>query len=252
MTEDKLNLTVVAAHAIDEAKCIGGTFAKYSAMGHGVHTVIVTKLDDEMKECVRKASAVLGGDTTFLQITHEDLQGGMKDLEIIKKIADVLRETKADIVFSHIPDDPSYGSYAHANVGRLTEAASSQARRGGQVKLLLQFISNMWTPEHLGRKPDLFIDISDTVKTKWEAMKQYTRWVREPEPRMLCENRMAASRMYGVVSGCLYAEAFFRPFDRHPYGRIALDAIPHEWLTRRGDDWLGPEELTLPKEFLDW
>ncbi len=269
MRKKRLHLVAFVAHAIDEVKCAGGTFAKYVQRGHRATAVIFSRptsrgeLPDSLSEHevveanvsqARKAAKVLGSDVEFLNYRYEDLSVGKDRQEMVFRTAEVIRRLKPDAIFTHLLTDTSYGMMHHRVVGEVVTTASFYAGQKGFVsdhppyrtKLLLYFLSNMWTPEHLSRRPDLFIDISDTAKVKFQGLQQYSAHVGSPPPSILKEHRMVASRMYGVVSGCYFAEAFFLPFDR--FGRIALDEIPLEWMALgRKDEH--HEELSLPEDY---
>jgi len=271
MNQDaKLNIVGFVAHPIDEVKCLGGTFAKYVQRGHKATTVVFAKptsrgelpLAYSEQEVVehnilqaREAAKVLGADIDFLGYNNVDLSLGKNRIEMVKRTAQYIQRLKPDVVFTHTLDDTSYGMMHHKIVGEVVTTACYYAGQKSfesqypphRIKLLLYFVANMWTNEHFSRRPDLFIDISDTAKVKSMAMMQYKSHVGDPPPDILKEHRMVPSRMYGVTSGCLFAEAFFLPFDR--FGKLAFDEIPKDWVvTTRKDSH--HEELSLPEYYL--
>jgi len=269
MTQKKLHLVAFVAHPIDEVKGIGGTFAKYILKGHKATTVIFSKpvsrgeLNSSLSEeevvhanlaQAKKAAKILGSGIEFLNYDYEDLSIGKDRLEKIYRTTKIIRRLKPDVIFTHLLTDTSYGMMHHGLVGEVVTTACYYAGQKRfltdspphKVKLLLYFLSNMWTPEHFSRRPDLFIDISDTAKTKHRAFQQYTAHVGSIPPSILREHRMVPSRMYGVVSGCYYAEAFFLPFDR--FGKIAFEQIPRDWIVLNKQDE-HHEELSLPEGY---
>ena len=269
MEGKNLHLVAFVAHAIDEVKCVGGTFAKYLSKGHKATTVIFSRptsrgelpasfSEDEVVEAniaqARRAAKVMGADVEFLNYDYGDLSVGKDRQQMVYRTAEMIRRLKPDVVFTHLLADTSYGMMHHQVVGEVVTTACFYAWQKRFVsespphkaKLLLYFLSNMWTPEHYSRRPDLFIDISETIKVKYNSLRQYNAHVGSPPPSLLKEHRLVASRMNGVVSGCQFAEAFFFPFDR--FGKIALDEIPTEWVVlRRKDEH--HEELSLPEDF---
>jgi len=269
MGEKNLHLVAFVAHPIDEIKCVGGTFVKYIQRGHKAITVVFSRpisrgeLPSSYSEAevvkanmtqARKAAKVLGSSIEFLNYRYEDLSIGRKRREMVHRTVEVIRRLKPDIVFTHLLTDTSYGMMHHQIVGEVVTTACYYSGQRSfvtknsphKVKLLLYFLSNMWTPEHFSRRPDLFINISDTAKKKYQALKQYSAHVGSSPSSILRENRMVPSRMYGVVSGCFFAEAFFLPFDR--FGKIAFDEIPSDWIVlhRQGEHH---EELSLPEDY---
>jgi LmbE family N-acetylglucosaminyl deacetylase len=259
MHENKLFLLGICAHRTDTIKGAGGTFAKYTRAGHKARSVALLgrKADAEQ---LRKAYAVLGTEYESLGFEHKELSGGGDDWEKVMKIVAVIRKYKPDVIFTHDPTDEGYGAFNHGTVGRLVTTACAYSDTVGptkkdmlpdlpphRVKLLLYYLSNMWTTAHLQRKPDLFLDISDTMKLKGDAWQIAQAGHEGHVVPLLKENRNAAFRMYGVVSGCYFAEAFTLPYDR--LGRIALDKIPGEWLTSYRTHGEDHEELSLPEDF---
>ena len=269
MGEIKLHLIAFVAHPIDEVKCVGGTFAKYVRRGHKATTVVFTSpavrgelpsslSDQEVIKAnlaqAKGAADILGSDIEFLNYDYEDLSLRKDWLEKVYRSTEVIRRLKSDVVFTHLLTDTSYGSMHHQVVGEVVTAACYYAERKSfvtesppyKVKLLLYFLSNMWTPEHFSRRPDLFIDITETAEVKHRSLQQYTTHVGSSPPSILREHRMVPSRMYGLVSGCFFAEAFFLPYDR--FGRIVFDEIPRDWLVLTREDE-HHERLSLPEDY---
>lgn len=242
--EQKLTLVAVIAHEMDGIKGCGGTLAKYSKMGHRTGAMILGK--GNPKGNGQKAYETIGSELIALDC-------GLGE-EAPQAVAEKLAELKADIVLTHIPQDVCiYGKRMHETVSDIVASACAymaQKYRNSDVwvKRLLYFLSNMWTTSYLTMKPDVFIDISDTAKVKAEALRYYGKWVGGDTPDILHEHRMVACRQYGIVAGVLYAEGFFLPFDGHPFGQLALDKFPEEWL-RLSRLESGPPDLSLPKDF---
>lgn len=269
MAEKKLHLVAFVAHPIDEVKCVAGTFAKYVRRKHKATTVIFSRptsrgelsnslSEEEVVETnlgqAQEAAKILGSGIECFNYDYEDLSVARDRLVMVYRTAEAIRRLKPDVVFTHVLTDTSYGMMHHRIVGEVVTTACYYAGQKypfselppHKVKLLLYFLANMWTPEHFSRRPDLFIDISETADVKHRALQQYTAHVSSPPPSILREHRMVPSRMYGVVSGCLFAEAFFLPFDR--FSRIAFDEIPREWIVQTREDE-HHEELSLPEDY---
>jgi len=258
MDENKLLLLSVCAHSADTIKAAGGTLAKYTQEGHRAKNITFFG-KRRVTEPLRKAYDLLGIEYEMWKGEHKELHQGGTWEKIVKLVA-MIREYKPDIIFTHDPTDEAYGSFDHGVVGRLVTTACAYASGHGddegnmlpgsaphRVKLMLYYISDMWTPSHISRKPDLFIDISNTIKLKDEAWRISHSGQKGHVTSLLKENRHVASRMYGVVSGCHFAEAFTLPYDR--LGRIAMDKIPGEWLTSYRLPGEDHENLSLPEDF---
>ncbi len=276
MTKEKLRLSLVTfvAHPIDEIKCAGGLFAKYARRGHRVTNVIFQEhlgrgelspslsMEEVHKEAERQsraASVKIGADVELLKYHPLSMSIVKDEEEVVRRVADIIRKLKADIVITHLPGDTTYGTMHHDSVNRIVNKACYYARNNTietahephAIKLLLYAEMNLWTPKVLTKMPDLFIDISEDAKIKAEAMAEYTIHIGEPAPDILREARMVPNRMAGIVSGCLYAEFFYFPYDRYPYGRRAFDEIPWDWLfvPRTKGEMGGHEKLSLSDDF---
>lgn len=241
---EHLTLVAVSGHEMDAIKACGGTLAKYSQMGHRTVTL-----------CPGKGNPDGTGPAAYKAIGTELVSLGCgANEEAVATIGEKLVELKADIVFTHLPQDVCiYGGRMHEKTSDVVTSACAyiwQKYRHTDfwIKRLLYFLSNVWTTHYLTLKPDVFIDVSDTAKLKAQALTHYAQSVGSDLPDILHEHRMVPSRQYGVVSGVWYAEGFFLPFDRHPFGQLALDKFPDEWL-RQNRLESGPPSLSLPKDF---
>ena len=271
MAQEKLSLVTFVAHPIDEIKCAGGLFAKYSKKGHKVTNVIfqkhlgrgelspslsVEEINEEAERQSKAASAWIGAEVEFMRYDPLSMSIVKDEDAVVRQVADLIRKLRADIVITHLPEDTSYGTMHHDTVNKIMNKACYYARDASietlhephKVKLLLYAEMNLWTPMVLTRIPDLFIDISDVAKMKAKALAEYKIHVGMEPPDILRESRMVPYRMSGIVSGCRYAEAFYFPYDRYPYGRRAFDEIPSDWLFVPLTEG-GHEDLSLPKDF---
>jgi LmbE family N-acetylglucosaminyl deacetylase len=112
--DGKLRIIAFGAHPDDCEFKVGGTAAKWAALGHHVKLVSVTNGDighwriaggplaQRRTAEVEEAARRLGVTAQVLDIHDGEL---MPTLENRKKITRLIREWKADIVFSHRPND---------------------------------------------------------------------------------------------------------------------------------------------------
>jgi N-acetylglucosamine malate deacetylase 1 len=125
--DDKLRIIVFGAHPDDCELKVGGTAAKWAALGHHVKFVSVTNGDIghwgmaggplalRRAEEVRKCADILGIQSQVLDIHDGEL---LPTLEHRKTITRLIRQWKADIVISHRPNDYHPD---HRNVGLLVQ-----------------------------------------------------------------------------------------------------------------------------------
>ncbi len=112
--DGKLRIIAFGAHPDDAEFKIGGTAAKWAKLGHHVKLVSVTNGDighwrmaggplaQRRTAEVKEASKRLGTTAQVLDIHDGEL---LPTLENRKKIVRLIREWKADLVFSHRPND---------------------------------------------------------------------------------------------------------------------------------------------------
>lgn len=112
--DGKLRIIAFGAHPDDAEFRLAGTAAKWAALGHHVKLVSVTNGDighwrmaggplaQRRTEEVKEAARRLGTTAEVLDIHDGEL---LPTLENRKKIVQLIREWKADIVFSHRPND---------------------------------------------------------------------------------------------------------------------------------------------------
>jgi LmbE family N-acetylglucosaminyl deacetylase len=112
--DGKLRIICFGAHPDDAEFKVGGTAAKWAALGHHVKLVSVTNGDighwnmaggplaQRRTAEVEKADALVGAASEVLDIHDGEL---MPTLENRKKIVRLIREWKADVVMSHRPWD---------------------------------------------------------------------------------------------------------------------------------------------------
>jgi LmbE family N-acetylglucosaminyl deacetylase len=111
---DPIRVIVFGAHPDDCEYVVGGTAARWSALGHRVQFVSCTNGDvghhtqaggalarRRLAE-VRKAARTLGVETRVLDIHDGEL---LPTLENRKTVVRLIREWKADVVISHRPND---------------------------------------------------------------------------------------------------------------------------------------------------
>jgi LmbE family N-acetylglucosaminyl deacetylase len=128
--DGKLRIIAFGAHPDDCELKVGGTAAKWAAMGHHVKLVSLTNGDighwqmaggplaNRRRAEVEKCAKILGTTAEVVDIHDGEL---LPDLETRKKVTKLIREWKADIVLSHRPNDYHPD---HRNVGLVVQDAA--------------------------------------------------------------------------------------------------------------------------------
>jgi LmbE family N-acetylglucosaminyl deacetylase len=217
-----MNILVIAAHPDDEVLGCGGTIARLSGEGFKVSVVILgegiasryTDRDESESErkllhanC-KKASDLLG--VTNLQIHNlPDNQFDMVSLLTLAKIIEgEIKKWDPVWIYTHHHSDLNID---HTLTNKATLIATRPVE-GNKVRRLFSYevpSSTEWSFGTTGGfQPNSFMDISNTMERKIEALKIYEGEVRRfPHPRSP-ESLRAIAMRWGSVSGLHAAEAF--------------------------------------------
>lgn len=213
-----MNVLVVAPHADDEILGVGGTIAKYIDNGYNVIVCVVTKghksmFPQEMLEKLRieaiNAHKFLGiKETIFLDFPAVMLSEIPK-YEINAKINSVIKKIQPEVVFI-----PHYGDM-HLDHYIVSQSTMVGVRPINKHKILEVYSyetlsETEWNVPHVTNVfiPNTYVDISDYLEKKLEAMKHFTTQLKEfPHPRSL-EAIESLAKLRGSTVGVKAAEAF--------------------------------------------
>jgi len=214
-------LLIVAAHPDDEILGCGGTVAKLINQGFKAYSLIlgegITSRDvirdiqkrtnelSSLKQDMLKANKILGITTVFSHQFPDNRFDTVPLLDIVKKIEEILEKISPSIVFTHYSNDLNIDH-------QITNQAVLTATRpliGQTVQTIFAFetLSSTEFNFPLSFNPDTFVEISETLKLKIQAMEAYQSEVRSfPHPRSLrmIENN---ANYWGVRTGLKKAEA---------------------------------------------
>ena len=208
-------MLVIAPHPDDEVLGCGGTIVKHAKNGNEVYLCVVTKgytpdwseefLKNRPKE-IEKANKILGiKKTHFLDYPTVKLDT-IPQKELNEAISKVVNEVKPDILCI-----PHKGDVNKDH--RLVFEASLVATRPAnhKVKKILSYETlseTDWGQPIEPFVPNVYVDISETLDKKIEAMKAYGSELKQyPHPRSL-EIIEALAKKRGSEVGVKFAEAF--------------------------------------------
>ena len=210
-----MKVLIIAPHPDDEVLGCGGTIAKHSKLGDVFYLCIVTKaytpdwseefLKNRPKE-IEKANKILGIKKTYFLDYPTVKLDTIPQKELNEAISKVVNEVKADILYI-----PHKGDMNKDH--RLVFETSLVATRpiNHKIKKILSYeclSETEWGQPIEPFTPNVYVDISDTIKTKIEAMKAYESEIKPyPHPRSL-EMINILAKMRGGVVGLNAAEAF--------------------------------------------
>jgi len=219
-----MNVLVVAAHPDDEVLGCGGTIARLvqadnavsvlilgegATSRHGQRDAAPTGATERLRAQSREACAKL----SVLDVTHAGLPDNRFDtlplLDIVKRIETEIERVDPVLLYTHHGGDLNID---HAITFR---AALTAARPvpGSTLREVRAFEVPSSTEWAFGRfetvfRPNVFVNIADTLDTKLAAMAVYASESRPfPHPRSPEALRAAAHR-WGAVAGLAAAEAF--------------------------------------------
>lgn len=218
------SVLVLAAHPDDEVLGCCGTMAHLVQEGREVHIAILgegatsryqqrDKADRSKVETLLDNSQQVADMIGAKQVLNYGLPDNRFDtlplLDVVKIVEKLILEIEPAVIYTHHPGDLNID---HGIVFRAALTATRPVP-GCPVRDLFVFeipsstewSFSMYKPEF---RPNVFVDITDTIDIKVEAMQTYKSESRSfPHPRSPESLRGIASR-WGSVVGVEYAEAF--------------------------------------------
>ena len=209
---------VVAAHTDDEALGCGGTIAKHVAQGDRVCVVFLAdgvtsrsgasaqKLD-ERTSAARRAQEILGIKKSFMLGFPDNRMDTVPLLDIVQRLEAVIDDVQPEIVYTHHNGDLNIDH-------QITHQAVLTACRpvpGSSVREIYAFevlSSTEWnTPYLLPFIANVFVDISNHLETKMNALNAYALEMREPPHSRSVINAKRLAQLRGSCVGIDAAEA---------------------------------------------
>lgn len=218
-------ILVVAAHPDDELLGCAGTLARHVAMGDQVHIAILAegatsrsaaRAPDAHKDelqglaaSAQKAAEIVGATSLHCLDLPDNRMDSVDLLDVVKRVETLVTAIDPQVIYTHHIGD--------VNVDHMvTQRAVFTACRplpGSRVETILAFetvSSTEWMPPASSNPflPNWFVDISDTLGRKLEALAVYDSEMREwPHPRSVKAVEHLA-RWRGASVGVEAAEAF--------------------------------------------
>jgi LmbE family N-acetylglucosaminyl deacetylase len=196
-----LNRAVLAigAHPDDIELGCGGTLARHVSAGDRVSMLIVTKGEVGPGDTARRiaeqerACTVLGV-AELIWGDLPDCEVSLHELRLVHLIEDAIRATRADVVYTHNINDSHQD---HRAVALNTMGAARH------VSNVLSYDA----PSSLNFAPHLYVDVSDTIDKKVEALLCHASQVEASE--MVSTDKVRNSAGYrGHEARVMQAEAF--------------------------------------------
>jgi len=215
--EDAEHILSIQAHPDDSDIAAGGTIAKLTRESKKVTLVVVSdgrhsmvdisvpawKFVKTRQEEQKRAAEILGVDKViFLGYPDQTLDS---TLELRRRLIDVIRENKPDVVMTHDPWKPYEGNRDHRHTGMMAVDATGFAwdpyenpEKPARPHLVQEmFLFNPF-------QPDTWVDITDTIDLKVKAISQHVTQNGETIAEIVKER----NAMEGKKINRPYTEAF--------------------------------------------
>jgi LmbE family N-acetylglucosaminyl deacetylase len=195
-----VNILAIGSHPDDIEFGCGGSLIKYTRKGHRLFLLVMTgggqgapsetRMAEQLasKEVLGASEIIWGGcEDTHLRV----------DIGLIRKIESAIAAVNPEFIFCHFPDD------THQDHRHLAQAIMSATR---YIRNVLFFEG----PTTQNFNPQVYIDISDTLDRKIDALQAHRSQVMKTNIENLSIVEMARSfaNFRGTQGRVKYAEAF--------------------------------------------
>lgn len=219
-----MHILAIGCHPDDLEIGCGGTLAKLAGQGHNVimchvangnmgHAVIMPEeLRAIRTEEAEEAGRIIGA-ADVINLDVPDLEVNSYNPDTIKKVIDVIRYAKPDMIITHGPEDYMKD---HLEVNKLVFDASfsssvphfatNQPAYQGIVPIYY-----MDTLAGLNFLPAEYVDITETIEVKINAVdchQSQVKWMRDHDHIDFLDFVRTVSKFRGLQSGVPYAEGF--------------------------------------------
>ena len=219
-----MNILAIGCHPDDLEIGCSGTLAKYAKLGHNVimchvangdkgHAII---MPDELREIRTKEAEEAGkliGAAEVINLDVPDLQVNSYNEDIVKKVIDVIRYAKPDMIITHSPEDYMKD---HVEVNKLVFDASFSSSiphmfTDNPFYAPVVPIYYMDTLAGVNFLPTEYVDITETIEIKIQAVnchQSQVKWMKEHDHIDFLDFVRTCSKFRGLQCGVDYAEGF--------------------------------------------
>lgn len=218
-----MRVLAVGAHPDDLDQLCGGTLARYVATGHAVtmchastgdrgsfvHTseqIAAIRLDE-----ARQAASVIGAEHATLALSDGEINAADPAQRALA--IDLIRATRPDLIITHAPNDYMVD---HNEISKMMLDVSHLAtvpliETSHPAHDVVTPVYYMDTLAGVGFSPTEYVDVSDFLETKLEALRSHQsqlRWLSEHDGIDVIEQTRVVNAFRGFQSGVRYAEGF--------------------------------------------
>lgn len=211
---DGMKMLVIGAHPDDEVYGCGATIARLSKEGHEIYVLIVSEgstaqyedksIITKKREEAEEVKSILGIKEYIFGDFPDMKLDTVPHIELNKFISEAVSRVKPEWIFTH--------SHLDLNKDHRVVYHSTMVAARPQVDYVKRILCyEVPSTTELGEepfKPEVFIDVSDYLQKKSDAVNAYKTELREfPHGRSI-EAVEALAKYRGYTSNCRYAEAF--------------------------------------------
>lgn len=219
-----MNILAVGCHPDDLEIGCGGTLARYVKQGHNVfmchiangnkgHAVIMPDELVKIRTVEAEEAGKLIGAIEVIKIDVNDLEVNSYNENTIKKVIDVIRYVKPDIIIPHSPDDYMKD---HMEVSKIVFDASFSSSiphvfTKNPSYSTIPPIYYMDTLAGVNFLLTEYVDITETIEAKISAVnchQSQVKWMLEHDKIDFLDFIRTVSKFRGLQCGTEYAEGF--------------------------------------------
>jgi len=219
-----MNVLAIGCHPDDLEIGCSGTLARYAAQGHNVvmchvangnmgHAVI---MPDELRIIRTKEAEDAGkliGASEIINLDVNDLEIDSNNKDTVKKVIDLIRYVKPGLIITHSPEDYMKD---HLEVSKLVFDASFSSSvphmfTAHSAYSCIAPIFYMDTLAGVNFLPTEYVDISDTIETKINAVnchQSQVKWMKDHDKIDFLDFVRTVSKFRGLQCGAAFAEGF--------------------------------------------
>jgi len=219
-----MSVLVVAAHPDDEVLGCGGTMARLASEGQVVNVAILGEgitsrhaqresadpaAIQDLYRCTRRVADLLSAKDVSFHGLPDNRFDSVPLLDVIKLVEEAIRRWQPTVIYTHHGGDLNI-DHQVVNRAVLTGARPVEGQAVREVYMFEVASSTEWAFQQLAPvfKPNVFVNIEDTLRLKLEGMQLYESETRKfPHPRS-AEALTALAQRRGSTVGCRAAEAF--------------------------------------------